>query len=85
MSKKQSQWVVLIAAMLPMSLALEKQVPPRLSLKSWQVACNYGLLVLMEGIYFKTSTQTMFIINTATAVLRLPVLHAAEYVGHVGR
>lgn len=34
---------------------------------------DYGPLVLMAGIYFTTSLLTMFISNTATAVLVAPI------------
>ena len=62
--------VVLIAAMLPMSLALEKTGASNLiSEKLVSGLGDYGPLVLMAGIYFTTSLLTMFISNTATAVL----------------
>ena len=66
--------VVLIAAMLPMSLALEKTGASNLI--SEKLVCglgDYGPLVLMAGIYFTTSLLTMFISNTATAVLVAPI------------
>ena len=34
---------------------------------------DYGPLALMAGIYFTTSLMTMFISNTATAVLLAPI------------
>ena len=34
---------------------------------------SYGPLILMAGIYFTTSLMTMFISNTATAVLMAPI------------
>ena len=65
--------VVLIAAMLPMSLALEKTGASNLiSEKLVSGLGDYGPLVLMAGIYFTTSLLTMFISNTATAVLVAP-------------
>ena len=66
--------VVLIAAMLPMSLALEKTGASNLiSEKLVSGLGDYGPLVLMAGIYFTTSLLTMFISNTATAVLVAPI------------
>ena len=66
--------VVLIAAMLPMSLALEKTGASNLiSEKLVSGLGDYGPLVLMAGIYFTTSLLTMFISNTATAVLVAPL------------
>lgn len=66
--------VVLIAAMLPMSLALEKTGASNLiSEKLVSGLGDYGPLVLMAGIYFTTSLLTMFICNTATAVLVAPI------------
>lgn len=66
--------VVLIAAMLPMSLALEKTGASNLiSEKLVSGLGDYGPLVLMAGIYFTTSLLTIFISNTATAVLVAPI------------
>lgn len=66
--------IVLIAAMLPMSLALEKTGASSLiSDKLVGGLGDYGPLVLMAGIYFTTSLMTMFISNTATAVLIAPI------------
>ncbi|KAA6300976.1 MAG: Sodium-dependent dicarboxylate transporter SdcS [Candidatus Ordinivivax streblomastigis] len=71
--------IVLIAAMLPMSLALEKTGASTIVS---QVLVNglgsYGPHMLLAGIYFTTSLMTMFISNTATAVLLAPIaLHSA--------
>ena len=66
--------VVLIAAMLPMSNALEKTGASALisnSLVGW--LGDYGPFALMAGVYFTTSLLTMFISNTATAVLLAPI------------
>lgn len=75
--------IVLIAAMMPMSLALEKT-----GVSSWisnaLVASlgSYGPMILMAGIYFTTSFMTMFISNTATAVLMAPIaMSSAMQVG----
>ena len=75
--------IVLIAAMLPMSLALEKTGASSLiSEKLVGGLGNYGPLVLMAGIYFTTSLLTMFISNTATAVLVAPIaLQSAISIG----
>ena len=62
------------SAMLPMSLALEKTGASNLiSEKLVSGLGDYGPLVLMAGIYFTTSLLTMFISNTATAVLVAPI------------
>ncbi|MDR1203805.1 MAG: SLC13 family permease [Tannerellaceae bacterium] len=75
--------IVLIAAMLPMSLALEKTGTS--TLISNTLVSNLGSmgpLVLMAGIYFTTSLMTMFISNTATAVLIAPIaLQSALSIG----
>ena len=75
--------VVLIAAMLPMSLALEK-TGASASISNALVSGlgSYGAFTLLAGIYFTTSLLTMFISNTATAVLLAPIaLHSAEQLG----
>lgn len=66
--------VVLIAAMLPMSLALEKtRASAYISDSLVSGLGDYGPFALMVGIYFTTSLLTMFISNTATAVLLAPI------------
>ena len=66
--------VVLIAAMLPMSLALEKTGASEYISNSLVSGLGgYGPLALMAGIYFTTSLMTVFISNTATAVLLAPI------------
>ncbi|MCD7898834.1 MAG: SLC13 family permease [Bacteroides sp.] len=70
--------IVLIAAMLPMSLALEKTGASQLV--SNMLVNNlggYGPYVLLAGIYFTTTIMTMFISNTATAVLLCPIALSA--------
>ncbi len=66
--------IVLIAAMMPMSIALDKTGTSAL--------VSHGLVeflgkisptALLAGIYFTTSIMTMFISNTATAVLMAPI------------
>ena len=66
--------VVLIAAMLPMSVALEKTGASAM-LSHMLVAAlgNIGPLSLLAGVYFTTSLLTLFISNTATAVLMAPI------------
>lgn len=62
--------IVLIAAMMPMSLALEKTgASSGISMALVSGLGEYGPLALLAGIYFTTSLMTMFISNTATAVL----------------
>ena len=66
--------VVLIAAMLPMSLALEKTGASEYISNSLVSGLGgFGPLALLAGIYFTTSLMTMFISNTATAVLLSPI------------
>lgn len=75
--------IVLIAAMLPMSTALEKTGVSTL-VSQTLVSClgTYSPMLLLAGIYFTTSLLTMFISNTATAVLMAPIaLTAAVQVG----
>lgn len=75
--------IVLIAAMMPMSVALQKTGVSALISNSL-VSClgDYGPMLLMAGIYFTTSFMTMFISNTATAVLMAPIaMSSAVQVG----
>lgn len=66
--------VVLIAAMMPMSFALEKTgVSEMVSVSLVDALGAAGPLLLMAGIYFTTSLLTMFISNTATSVLMAPI------------
>ena len=70
--------VVLIAAMLPMALALEKT-----GASAWVSQMLVGKLggyspyILLASIYFTTSLLTMFISNTATAILIAPIAMSA--------
>jgi len=70
--------VVLIAAMLPMALALEKT-----GASQWVSQMLVGKLggyspyILLASIYFTTSLLTMFISNTATAILVAPIAMSA--------
>ena len=74
---------MLIAAMMPMSTALEKTGASALvSLGLVESLGSMGPTALLAGIYFTTSLMTMFISNTATAVLMAPIaLVAAQQVG----
>ena len=66
--------IVLIAGMMPMSLALEKTGASEYLSNSLVAGLGaYGPTALMAGIYFTTSLMTMFISNTATAVLMAPI------------
>lgn len=75
--------IVLIAAMLPMSVALEKTGAS--ALVASLLADNLGQAspyALLAGVYFTTSFLTMFISNTATAVLMSPIaLTSAAAIG----
>ena len=75
--------IVLIAAMMPMSTALEKTgVSALVSQGLVESLGSMGPTALLAGIYFTTSLMTMFISNTATAVLMAPIaLVAARQVG----
>ena len=75
--------IVLIAAMMPMSVALQKT-----GVSSWISNAlvsglgGYGPILLLGGIYFTTSFMTMFISNTATAVLMAPIaMNSAVQIG----
>ena len=75
--------VMLIARMMPMSIALEKtgvsQIVSENLVRSLGALGPYALLA---GMYFTTSLMTMFISNTATAVLMAPIaLPAAQQIG----
>ena len=75
--------IVLIAAMMPMSTALEKTGASALVSQTLVDSLgSMGPTALLAGIYFTTSLMTMFISNTATAVLMAPIaLVAAQQVG----
>ena len=75
--------IVLIAAMMPMSTALEKTGASALVSQGLVDSLgSMGPTALLAGIYFTTSLMTMFISNTATAVLMAPIaLVAARQVG----
>ena len=79
--------IVLIAAMMPMSTALEKTgVSAQILHTLVDSLGSMSPLVLLAGIYLTTSVMTMFISNTATAVLMAPIalsaakeIHASPY------
>ncbi len=75
--------IVLFAAMLPMSQALEKTgASEYISGSLVSGLGEYGPVVLLAGIYFTTSLMTMFISNTVTAVLMAPIaLQSAVQIG----
>lgn len=75
--------IVLFAAMLPMSLALEKTgVSDYIAGAMAGGLGSHGPMLLMAGVYFATSLMTMFISNTVTAVLMAPIaLQSAMQIG----
>ena len=77
------QTIVLFAAMLPMSTALEKTGVSAViadSIVGW--LGNSGPTLMLAGIYAATSIMTIFISNTVTAVLMAPIaLQCAMQVG----
>ena len=77
------QTIVLFAAMMPMSLALEKTgVSSLISDTLVKSIGGFGPLALLAGIYFTTSVMTLFISNTVTALLMAPIaLQSAIQIG----
>ena len=77
------QTIVLFAAMLPMSIALEKTgVSEMISNGIVTGLGSSGPLLLLAGIYAATSVMTIFISNTVTAVLMAPIaLQCALQIG----
>ena len=75
--------IVLFAAMLPMSLALEKTgISTFISETMAGGLGSYGPMALLAGVYFTTSFMTMFISNTVTTVLMAPIaLQCAMQIG----
>jgi di/tricarboxylate transporter len=68
------QSVVLIGSMLPVGIALEKTGATNLIAQGLVGGIgDYGPYILLTGIYFATSMLTLFISNTATAVLFAPI------------
>ena len=77
------QTIVLFAAMLPMSIALEKTgVSEMISNAIVTGLGSSGPVLLLAGIYAATSVMTIFISNTVTAVLMAPIaLQCAVQIG----
>ena len=77
------QTIVLFAAMLPMSIALEKTgVSTMISEGIVNGLGGSGPRLLLAGIYAATSVMTIFISNTVTAVLMAPIaLQCAMQIG----
>ena len=75
--------IMLIGGMMPLSIALEKTGTSELISHGLVEACGqFGPMALMAGIYVATSVMTMFISNTATAVLLAPIaLQSAQQMG----
>ena len=70
--------IVLIAAMMPMSIAMEETGAAKLISDGLVNGLGkFGPLALLAGVYLTTSLLTMFISNTATAVLVAPIAFAA--------
>lgn len=66
--------IVLIAAMMPMSVALEKTgASAMISHSMTSIFGSGGALTLLAGIYVTTSLLSLFISNTTTAVLMAPI------------
>lgn len=66
--------ILLIGGMLPMSMALEKTgISSAISYALVNELGNMGPIFLLGGIYLATSALTLFISNTATAVLFAPI------------
>lgn len=66
--------IVLIGGMIPMSIAIEKTGAAKLLSEGLvETLGSYGPTALLAGIYFTTSILTLFISNTACAVLLAPI------------
>lgn len=75
--------IMLIGGMMPMSIALEKTGTSQMISEALVGSLgSMGPMALMAGIYLTTSLMTMFISNTATAVLLAPIaLQSAQQLG----
>lgn len=82
---KNINWesVVLIAGMMPMAVAFEKTGAAALISDTLVGGLgSYGPYALLTGVYFGTSILTMFISNSATALLFAPIgIQAAANMG----
>lgn len=67
--------VVLIAGMLPMALALDKTGVSGFVSSTLANSLGDNPYALLAGFYFTTSLMTLFISNTATAVLLAPIAY----------
>jgi di/tricarboxylate transporter len=68
------QSIVLFAGMIPLSIAMEKTgASAMISGGIISGLGDYGPVVVLAGIYLGTSLLTMFISNTATAILFAPI------------
>jgi di/tricarboxylate transporter len=75
------QSVVLIAAMIPMSIALQVTGGAELIANGLVNSLgSYGSLALMAGVFLLTTTFSQVISNTATAVLVAPIVLEAALV-----
>ncbi|WP_317891123.1 SLC13 family permease [Paenibacillus oceani] len=75
--------IVLIGGMIPMSIAIEKTGAAKLLSEGLVGSLGgFGPIALLAGVYFTTSILTLFISNTACAVLFAPIaLTAAVQLG----
>jgi len=83
---KTIRWesIILIGAMLPMALAFEKTgLSELISANLVSGLRDYGPIALLAGIYITTSILTMFISNTAVAVLVAPIALQAALAMHL--
>lgn len=82
---KSINWetIVLFAAMIPMSIALEKTgTSDYISTTLAHELGSYGPIAVMAGIYLTSSLLSLFISNTVTAVLMAPIaLQSAIQIG----
>lgn len=70
--------IVLIGAMIPMSTAIEKTGAAALMSRELVSSLgDYGPIALLAGVYLATSFMTLFVSNTACAVLFAPISLAA--------
>lgn len=77
------QSIVLFAGMIPLATAMEKTGASGLISGSIVSSLgDFGPMAVLAGIYLTTSLMTLFLSNTATAVLLAPIaLRAAESMG----
>jgi di/tricarboxylate transporter len=77
------QTIILFAGMMPVAIAMEKTGASAVVANTIVSGLgNLGPLAVLAGIYIATSVLTLFISNTATALLFAPIaLHAAQTLG----